>query len=105
MESITQTLQRHAREYVKQATSSGVWKRVATGRYERRTGEVVERSGGKWLGSDKCWQSAYAAMSFVDHRRALDRLATQAELTDDYAECEHSTLRSAVKMARHTLDS
>jgi hypothetical protein len=66
---------------------------------------VVERRGGKWLGSDKAWQSAYAAMSFVDHRRALDRLATQAELTDDYAESEHSTLRSAVKMARHTLDS
>jgi hypothetical protein len=37
-------------------------------------------------------------------RRALVRLVNQAELTDDYAESEHSTLRSAVKQARAALD-
>ncbi len=48
--------------------------------------------------------STYPPFTTAVLRRALVRLVNQAELTDDFAESEHSTLRSAVKQARFALD-
>lgn len=65
--NITLALRRHAREYMAQALL-GTWAKVGRSKYQRATGEVVEKRGGSWHGIDLCWQSAYAAMSFIDYK-------------------------------------
>lgn len=41
----------------------------------------------------------------IDLHEALERLATQAEMTDDYAESSGGTLHSAVKQAKAVLEA
>jgi hypothetical protein len=64
--NITQTMQKHAKQYMQQALL-GTWVKAGNGRYVRITGEEVIRRGSSWIGIDLSWQSAYAAMSHIDY--------------------------------------
>lgn len=65
--NITTTIQRNARQFM-QSALLGTWAKLANGKYQRCTGEVVERKNGSWHGAGCCWQSAYAAMSHIDYK-------------------------------------
>lgn len=45
----------------------GTWAKVGKSRYERVTGEVVEKVNGRWVAMGCCWSSCAAAMQRVDY--------------------------------------
>lgn len=63
---MTGRLHQMAREYLTQALL-GTWAKVGKSKYQRCTGEVVEKVGNQWSGVGMFWLSAYAAMSHVDY--------------------------------------
>lgn len=64
--SITQRMQQMARQYMQEALL-GTWAKIGRSKYQRCTGEVVEKVGNVWSGDGLYWQSAYAAMSRIDY--------------------------------------
>jgi hypothetical protein len=59
-------LTRMAREY-RQRAMLGTWCKTGRGRYERITGEIVEKQGNQWFCDGLFWQSLWAAMSRIDY--------------------------------------
>lgn len=64
--SIQDTICKMAREY-KQDALLGTWAKTGRSEYTRCTGEVVKKSNRQWVTGKLAFQSAYAAMSFVDY--------------------------------------
>lgn len=69
--NITTYLQSRARDYLAMALL-GTWCKVGRSKYQRCTGEIVEKKGRVWHGIDLAWQSAYAAMSHIDYLHRND---------------------------------
>lgn len=67
MDRVSIKMREMARDYMRNALM-GTWAKIGKSKYQRCTGEVVEKQGNQWAGSGSFWLSAYAAMCHIDYR-------------------------------------